>query len=631
MQILHSKGDIPVQADFCRVLVNKRVTRCGSTYHYSHPTFYTELLTPIYLTREECATAIATRQFDYEGHKVQDITIGSQYSVAYISKGKKPDKGYCWPPSDGPFYSGGRKYTKHIEEVEMIVHLDRIEGTRSFQNDLVVFEDYKAPFLQGFMHTPDSAIFWEQDNPATCNNGLMQSFDGSAQVSRLSNNNRSYDDAIVMVVADQGEDILAGFKLGHHVHMCNRSTYATNVPGTFVYVVPYNADVLPIRKFGQDTKYTPLEKIQILTGNTAMFFQHSLNMYQGFKSMSEDLCRVERATIQNKLDHLSSGGKYALTKEYGPGYQLTIAASVAYVAKCEEKDATLANFPQCTQEIPLYLGPNVTSTDSQVLFADPLTYNLVPSPTIVTCDSVMPQKWVINGVWHSNFGNGVMKCDPPMTLDPRTKIRGVPEFADKVPGVGIFTKEQREDHVTAVMIEDAKVALENEFTASAVGGRRILRDGTVVFGVALPKDQLSRIHDSFLWKYFSWAWWLGENCSTILYILAALKMSKFMLDTAILFYKGWKNHGKLGKWVWGLVFYSAMDFIFDENKKTDDEKIDAQAEVEQGMPPLPPRNEVTRFDPQVSSSFIIEPDNVQGFRSATAPRLDMRQSQRGHY
>ncbi len=598
--MLHSKEELPVQGDLCRILASKRVTRCGDTYHYSHVTLQTEMLTPVYLTREACATAVATGVFHYEGQKIE-VTPGAPSAFAYISKGKKPSqvrKGYCYPHPQ-PFYSGGKKYSDHIEETELLVTIEKTQGTRSINTDVVVFEDFKAPFLQGFMHTEDSAIFWDKETAVTCNNGIMQSFDGSAQVSTLRRNNGSYDDSIVMVLADQKKDILAGFKLAHHVRICNRTTYATNVPGTFLYIVPYNADVLPIRKFGLETKYTPVQKIQILTGNTAIFFEHTKNMFDGFKGVSQNLCRIEKATIQNKLDKLASGGKYALKQEYGPGYQLTIAASTAYVTKCEEKDATLATFHECTREIPVHIGAN--DTNSQILFADPLTYNLVPAPTIVTCDSVMPQKWVINGAWYCNWGDGNTPCPAPKTLDPRTTVRGIPSF--NVPTGGIFTKRQMENHRLAVIIGDARVALENEFTATAVGGRVIHPDGTVTFGVVLPKDQIATLNDNFLWKYFSWAWAMGTSCSQVMYLLAAFRILVFLFDTARLLWIGWQNHGKLGKWVWGVVWYSSMELIFEEGKESPESK-----KVEEGIV-LPAHHENKQFDPQASSSFVMEQDN----------------------
>ncbi len=573
VQVVHSTTAAPIEGLRCKVLVTKKLNRCHGVWHYSYPSFTAEFLRSHYLSRKECDIAVKTGKFQFEGRQIE-ATPGGESFTSYISKGATSNDGHC-VPHPLPFTAGNETFKYHVERTSLHIELKKIEGVRDLAHDIVVFDDLRATLSKGYIHAPTHALYWDTKTEVSCDNTLLQSYDGEAKIRTLTNLNGQYDGAIVMVDTDKGGGRFAGFKLAEKVSMCNRTTFATNIPHTYLYIVPYNADVLPLGKFG-NSRYTKVETIQLLTGNTAMQFRTSFDMYGGFKSYSEDLCRVERATIQNKLDHISSGGRYGFTKEYGPGYELTLAASVAYVAKCEEREATLATFRNCTRELPVVLGPNDTSSGGQVLFADPLTYNLVPAPTIVTCDSVMPQKWVINGGWYCSYGKGVMLCPAPKKLDPKTAIRGIPNFGRRIP-TGIFTRSQIEQHAIALILDGSKDAVLTEMIATAVRASVTHPDGSVTYGVALPDYQIEKMTDLFLWKYFSWTWLLGESCNVVIYTVLGLRLLKWAVDTVILFIRGWEKHRKLGKWVLGLGLNSFTDILFGENNRTKSQKNDDKA------------------------------------------------------
>ncbi len=540
-------------------------------WNYAYPEFFTEFYRTVYLSREECAIAVKTGVFFFEGRRVE-TAIGRDTGISYFAKGRTSDNGHCYPSSQ-PFISGNTTFDYHVEEVFLYMRFEEIEGTRDLQHDIVVFDDVRATLSKGYIHAPTHALYWDTKIEFTCDKGLLQSYDGTAQVKTLTSKGGSYEGAIVMVAPDDGKEIFAAFKLEEKVTICDLTTYSTNVPDTFVYIVPYNGDRLPLAKFG-NSRYTAVESIQILTGNTAMQFRNNENMYGGFRTLTEELCRVERASLQNKLNHIAGGGKYGLTEEYGPGYQISIAGSVAYVAKCQEKEATLATFHNCTHELPVRIGPNDTS---QVFFADPLTYNLVHFPTIFACDPVMPHKWVINGAWYCSRGEGVMLCDAPKTLDPETGIMGMADFAKNLDG-GIFSREQYEQHAVAMILDGSKDSVIAEMVAAAVVGKVTHPDGAVQFGLALPEYQVEEMDNNFLSKYFSWVLYFGKNCSRVMYIFLALQIAKWLWDTLLLFQKGWEKHGTYGKWMLGLFCHSVWDLIFESKNTQRDDCHDAAEE-----------------------------------------------------
>ncbi len=580
IQVVHSSQVVPIIANKCQILVTKVVTRCHSIWHWAYPEFHSEFLRSVYLSKEECDVAVRTGVFFFEGRRVDNVPIGRDAGVSYISKGKTDDDGSCYNEPK-PFVSGNTTFSQHMEETLLFIRLEQIEGKRDLKHDIVVFDDVRATLSKGYILAPTHALYWDTKTEFTCDKGLLQSYDGDAQIRKVNSASGSYDDSIVMVAPDEGKEIFAGFKLVDKIVLCNRTTFVTNVPDTFLYIIPYNGDRLPLAKFG-NSRFTKVETIQMLTGNSAMQFQNSLDMYGGFQSMAQGLCRVERATIQNKLDHIASGGKYGFTKEYGPGHKITVAGSVAFVAKCEEREATLATFRNCTREIPIRLGPNVTS--SQVLFADPITYNIVHFPTIVPCDSVMPQKWVMNGAWYCNFGEGSMLCPAPTTLDPLTNIRGIPELAT-TRRTGLFTETQLVQHALALVMHGSKDAVLAEMVAAAVTGRVTHPDGKVTFGVPLPDYQVEEMDNNFLWEYFSWVYFFGKTCSDIMYVCVALRILKWVIDTGLLVRKGWKKHGKIGRWMLGLFLNSFYDLIMTtKNNQGNNSNITEEGRAERPRP-----------------------------------------------
>jgi hypothetical protein len=71
------------------------------------------------------------------------------------------------------------------------------------------------------------------------------------------------------------------------------------------------------------------------TVNLLMHFLHlsrGLGNFRRFEEFQEAVCQVEQKGLFNKLQSLASGNKYALHDIYGPGFQIYLSASVAYVA-----------------------------------------------------------------------------------------------------------------------------------------------------------------------------------------------------------------------------------------------------------------------------------------------------------
>jgi hypothetical protein len=103
-----------------------------------------------------------------------------------------------------------------------------------------------------------------------------------------------------------------------------------------------------------------------------------------FEEFQEAVCQVERKGLFNKLQALASGNKYALHDIYGPGFQIYLAGSVAYVTQCFPVEARLYDPTNCTQQIPAEISSEEHGNVTQK-YANAKTMILQDFPTKVPC------------------------------------------------------------------------------------------------------------------------------------------------------------------------------------------------------------------------------------------------------
>jgi hypothetical protein len=101
------------------------------------------------------------------------------------------------------------------------------------------------------------------------------------------------------------------------------------------------------------------DEANLLTHIHFLHISQGLGNFQRFEDFQEAICQVERKSLFNKLQALAWGNKYALHDIYGPGFQIYLLGSVAYVAQCIPVKARVYDPVNCTQEIPAEKGSEV--------------------------------------------------------------------------------------------------------------------------------------------------------------------------------------------------------------------------------------------------------------------------------
>jgi hypothetical protein len=87
---------------------------------------------------------------------------------------------------------------------------------------------------------------------------------------------------------------------------------------------------------------------------------------------------------------------------YGPGFQIYLLGSVAYIAQCLPVEARIYDPVNCTQQIPAEIGSeeygNVTRK-----YANAQTMILQDFPMRVPCTKEYPPKWKIEDRWYCSY------------------------------------------------------------------------------------------------------------------------------------------------------------------------------------------------------------------------------------
>ena len=131
------------------------------------------------------------------------------------------------------------------------------------------------------------------------------------------------------------------------------------------------------------------------------FFQGHMARERAIANLTRGLCEVERKTIFNKLQAISSGNAQALLDVYGPGHSMVLAgSSAAYITKCVKKEVFLTKYHNCTMEVPVrFKTPPSDVSQPKVLFLDPTSRILKKYPVVVPCSEIYPVRWKLEGQW----------------------------------------------------------------------------------------------------------------------------------------------------------------------------------------------------------------------------------------
>jgi hypothetical protein len=216
------------------------------------------------------------------------------------------------------------------------------------------------------------------------------------QARSTSNAQDDLEEAIILVAQNETKRY-ASLVLEGTRNMCGHVCHNTQIPDVVVCM-----DTEDPNKDWKFQKSIDHEEVNLHTHMHFLHLSRGLGNFRGFEEFQEAVCQVKRKGLFNKLQAFTSGYKYALHDIYGPGFQIYLSGSVAYVAQCLPVEAKIYDPRNCTQQIPAEIGSeeygNVTRK-----YANAQTMILQDFPTRVPCTKEYPPKWKIEDRWYCSY------------------------------------------------------------------------------------------------------------------------------------------------------------------------------------------------------------------------------------
>jgi len=540
VQIVQTDTTFPIDAYQCSVVRSLKVTKCG----FTSITYGSKWITwkeQITITPQECRKMIERQEYTMNGVK-WTLTLGTQVSKQFFIHGQVDNNGNCQVED---FSVNGAHYKGHYLEAFVTVLIkpvrgmvDTADGWVTFLNGLRarVSEEYLEDNIEG-------SLIWTNKR-IDCKKQVSQVYKGSADLYQYKKMDTPSLKESMILISDNATKQYAGLVLKDPQIICQSRCYGTQVPG--VLACPFNHEIVPMPDSNFVRHFNPKE-INVQTQISFLHLTSNLQMRARFEDIVADVCMLDRKILFNKVQAIAGvENPYSLMDIYGPGHHIYKGGVNAYVARCVPVEVKMAEFPNCTNEIPVLVK-------DQLRFADPLTFVLKPFPTIVVCSAVMPIRWKIGGEWYCATP-AARPCRAPTQLNVTTGHRR--HEYDMTAGLegGIYTKEQLREHKLFQLNHGSREAVISKLTTTAT--EYASTNGRL--GSILGPQDIKELSEQLSWHLVPFVWMLGTAWHYLMGLGLLLLLIKFICNTSVRAYTLYRHRG-CGCWMltafWDTAFY----------------------------------------------------------------------------
>lgn len=521
-QIFQMNTKEVITATQCVVTLSRDVSFCGLghlTYSTVHPVWMeTRQVTP-----KACLNMKRNRTFKFDGRTFK-ITPETDNRFTYYSHGSVDDHGYC---ETKDFIRNNKLYEDAYEHTTLTVRVANVIGTVDLAYGTVTFHNgLKERVAAQVLHDGiEGTLVWKEPKP-TCTETLSHIYTGTVDIHQAKEGT-GYNDLVLVDAKVGDEEIFGGFSLRHPITVCGLQCFATQIDGIVCCVMR------PLDKMLPKTAFKAQHDQLAADLKSQLGFLHVSNRLQTFQKLRElqsSMCLVDRRTLYNKLQALSGAQNgHALIDLLGRGHQVTVAGAVAYVTLCESTNVIRADWPNCTEEIPVQLG-------SKVKFADPITLVLQDYPTTRVCNEIAPIRWQIGHSWYCASPK-VMPCEAPQQLNLTiNKEIQMPEL-DKGIANGIFSRAQRD--VFEKFLNDVPsrkaVVQDSVNRMTDEDGNEGVMDTSGKFSIAIPEMEVDKLVQavgvrlSFLFQWFGELGYYIFGCIFLATIMVSVFAAAFRM------------------------------------------------------------------------------------------------------
>jgi hypothetical protein len=231
VQILQTESTVPITGYSCRVIISKKISRCGmDSISYGAPNWI------IYeqqkeVTPEECREAVKEERIKV-GVQHFYIRRGEERTYNFFSHGSIHENGYC---DNTEFISEGVHYYKSVEKTIVRLHLKAVHATADIDDGTIRFHNgLRAQYKdQVVRDAAEGTIVWDAKDP-NCSETVSEVYHGLSQLHRIrrpeSLETMASPGSIVML-ANNKTNQYAGLQLRDSTSLCGTHCHTTKSQG----------------------------------------------------------------------------------------------------------------------------------------------------------------------------------------------------------------------------------------------------------------------------------------------------------------------------------------------------------------------------------------------------------------
>jgi hypothetical protein len=251
-----------------------------------------------------------------------DFKVGVSHFHPYYTEGGRADNGTC---SIKTFTRKGVTYEKSYKETTFKVLISKVRGLK-LDDTIKLPSGLIAPHDNGVVRDVHDGMLICSTEELLCTDTISLMYQGRAKLHQAKSNIKAGLEEASILVEQNETRRYAGLLLKGTRSLCGHVSHNTQIPNVVACLETED----PNREW-RFLKALDREKVNLLTHMHFLHLSRSLGNFRWFEESQEAVCQVERKGLFNKLQALASGNKYVFHNIYGPGFQIYLAGSVAYV------------------------------------------------------------------------------------------------------------------------------------------------------------------------------------------------------------------------------------------------------------------------------------------------------------
>ena len=523
----HTAGSLKVTR--CKVVNTRQATRCGFT-SISYGSVYTAWEETIPISARDCLAAVTTRFLKIDNYPIP-IIKDQKTTKTYYPYGGIDTKGNCRNTAFTDRYQYFPAHYLRVSVTAMIeewtIPMDPFQTYTKLGNT-----GLKVKTGDGYIHDNRQGTFvYQRQKDTACETGVSGIYQGNMTLFQK----KKTVEGSYIAIQNHTTGQVVGARLGAKKVICGHACHETQIEDLVICDVDFNGVGRDWSTFAFEFQsHFPQDAIGLMSqlGYTALARTREVD--QMITGIKEDLCRVERLALHNKLQAAAAGNKYAFLDQFGEGIQLYIAGSVAYVIRCEEVEVQRTSYTNCTSEIPVVY-------DNHTWFADPITYILQRHPTPMPCSPSMPVRWKLNDHWWCSHPV-LAQCTAPAMLETTIKPHMLRD--DWIHAAGsreqVYSAEERDQHRLAVAEMLTRVPLSTVMAKRLGSSMAYDMGGVSQMGLPLSEADIDQLMSILGHRYFLFFRWFGDVWLYFLgfcLVITMVKMLTGLLARACLLYR----------------------------------------------------------------------------------------------